>query len=142
MNLPYYTVAQPTQTPWKIKGNGGSSFFLVDWSGFPSDLDTNFFIISLNQTTLSPYKNDDDHHDDNDKKLVRFLQIVNSSQASINITNLPIAAEFTAIVYLVDKNNEIYKSEKIINSTEEGGKFSLPLLLDISAFFKLVLLVI
>lgn len=107
---------------WNINGNEENSSISLDWSGSPGNLDINFFVISLNQTELSPYVKDDDHHYDNEKKLVRFLKIVNSSETSINITDLPIAAKFIATVYIVDKNNEIYMSEKLMISTEEGGK--------------------
>jgi len=34
---------------------------------------------------------------------------------------LPAATEFAAVVYIVDKNNEIIKSERRTFGTEEGG---------------------
>ncbi|XP_022800806.1 uncharacterized protein LOC111338572 [Stylophora pistillata] len=118
--------AQPTQVPWNIKGNEGSDFISLDWSGFPGNLGVNFFVISLNQTELSPYKKDDYHHDDKENKLVRFHKIVNSCETFINITDLPIAAKFIATVYIVNNNNEIYKSEKLMISTEEGVPLRFP----------------
>lgn len=107
---------------WNINGNEGSSFISLDWSGSPGNYNINFFVIFLNQTELSPYVKDDDHYYNNENKLVRFLKIVNSSETFVNITDLPIAAKFVATVYMIDKNNEIYKSEKLMISTEEGGK--------------------
>ena len=110
---------------WNINGNEGNSFISLDWSGSPGNHDINFFAILLNQTELSPYVKDDDHYYhyyNNENKLVRFLKIVNSSETSINITDLPIAAKFIATVYIIDKNYKIYKSEKLMISTEEGGK--------------------
>ena len=107
---------------WNINGNEGSSFISLDWSGSPGNHNINFFVIFLNQTELSPYVKDDDHYYNNENKLVCFLKIVNSSETFVNITDLPIAAKFVATVYMIDKNNEIYKSEKLMISTEEGGK--------------------
>ena len=90
----------------------------MDWYGYPSDLDVAFFIVSVNQTTLSPYY--DDHYDE-DRKLLRVLRTFNSSESTFVMEDLPSASEFAAIVYIIDKNNEIIKSERRIFNTEEGG---------------------
>lgn len=90
----------------------------MDWSGYPADLDIAFFIVSVNQATISQYYDD---HDDENRKPLRILRTFNSSESSFIIKDLPSASEFAAIVYLVDKNNEIVKSETSILETEEGG---------------------
>ena len=90
----------------------------MDWYGYPSDPDVAFFIVSVNQTTLSPYY--DDHYDE-DRKLLRVLRTFNSSESTFVMEDLPSASEFAAIVYIIDKNNEIIKSERRIFNTEEGG---------------------
>ena len=94
---------------------------IVDWSGYPGSLDVGFFIISVNQTRISQYE-DHDHDHDGERKPLRILQIVNSSESSFVINDLPVAMEFAAIVYLVGNDNEIYKSENVTVETEESGK--------------------
>lgn len=68
------------------------------------------------------YVKDDDHYYDNEKKLVCFFKIVNLFEIFINIVDFLIVVKFIVIVYIVDKNNEIYKSEKFMILMEEGGK--------------------
>jgi len=91
----------------------------LDWYGYPSDLDIAFFILSVNQTTISPYYDD---HGDDDRQLLRILRTFNSSESSFIMEELPLATEFAAVVYIIDKNNEIIKSERRTFGTEEGGK--------------------
>ena len=91
----------------------------VDWSSHPTNLHIAFFILSINQTKMPEFE---DHHHDEERKPLRILQIVNSSESAFVRRDLPAAMEFAAIVYLVDNNNDIYKSERAILQTEEGGK--------------------
>ena len=90
----------------------------MEWHGYPSDLDIAFFILSVNQTTISPYYDD---HGDHDRQLLRILRSFNSSESSFLMDDLPLATEFAAVVYIIDKNNEIIKSERRTFGTEEGG---------------------
>ena len=113
-------LAQLSSALWNISvSSTGDSGITLDWYGYPSDLDIAFFILSVNQTTLSPYYDD---HDDDDRKLLRILRTFNSSESTFTMKKLPPATEFAAIVYIVDKNNEIIKSERRTFGTEEGGK--------------------
>lgn len=68
------------------------------------------------------YVKDDDYYYDNEKKLFCFFKIVNLFEIFINIMDFLIVVKFIVIVYIVDKNNEIYKSEKFMILMEEGGK--------------------
>ena len=90
----------------------------MDWYGYPSNLEIAFFILSVNQTTMSPYYDD---HEDDDRKLLRILRTFNSSESTFVMEDLPAATEFAAVVYIIDKNNEIIKSERRTFNTEEGG---------------------
>lgn len=92
---------------------------IVDWSSHPTNLDIAFFIISINQTKMPEFQ---DHHHDEEQNPLRILQIVNNSESAFVLRDLPSAMEFAAIVYLIDNNNDIYKSERAILQTEEGGK--------------------
>lgn len=114
-------VAHPT--PWNITGHSTiDNGVLVDWTGFPGDKNINFFVISVNQTTINQYN---EHDDDEENKPLRILQIVNSSRTSVNIKKLPVSVELVVTVYLVDKDDEIFQSEIIIFKTKEGGKWYL-----------------
>ena len=73
-------------------------------------------------------KNDDDHHyygheDDDDDDDGRYLFMFNSSNTLVaEISGAPIFRNFTAIVYVVDKSNEIFRSEEFLVQTPEGGE--------------------
>ena len=112
-------LAQPSPALWNISAySTGDSGIALDWYGYPSNLEIAFFILSVNQTTISPFFDD---HDDDDRKLLRFLRTFNSSQSTYTIKELPPATEFTAVVYIIGKNNEIIKSERRTFATEERG---------------------
>lgn len=119
MHLSIYVLAQPSYALWNVSvystGDGG---IVLDWYDYPPDLNIAFFILSVNQTTISPYYND---HNDDDRKSLRILRTFNSSESSFILKELPSATEFAAVVYIVDKNNEIIKSERRTFHTEEGG---------------------
>lgn len=53
---------------------------------------------------------------------MRILKIVESSQTSAVISELSASTEYLAIVYMVDNNNDIYKSNSIAIETEESGE--------------------
>jgi len=110
--------AQSSPALWNISVySTGDSGIALDWYGYPPDLDIAFFILSVNQTTISPYHDD---HDDDDRQLLRILRTFNSSESTFIMKELPAATEFAAVVYIVDKNNEIIKSERRTFGTEEG----------------------
>ena len=93
-------------------------------SGSPSGIDDNFFIISMNETK----GNDDYHHhygddDDDDDDGGRYLFMFNSSNSLVaELSAAPVFRNFTTIVYIVDKSNEIFRSEEILVQTPEGGE--------------------
>lgn len=94
---------------------------LVDLSGSPASIDDSFFIISLNETK----RNEDDHHhhDDDDDDEGRYLFMFNSSNTLIaELSGAPVFRNFTATVYIVDKSNEIFRSELFLVQTPEGGE--------------------
>ena len=114
--------ALDSPSPWDItsQNNTGTSV-AIRWSGFPGGLQPNFFIISVNQTTVRE-DSGDHHHGDQENKPVRILKIVESSQTSAVISELSASTEYLAIVYMVDNNNDIYKSNSIAIETEESGE--------------------
>lgn len=119
MHLWIHVLAQSSPALWNISVySTGDSGIALDWYGYPPDLDIAFFILSVNQTTISPYHDD---HDDDDRQLLRILRTFNSSESTFIMKELPAATEFAAVVYIVDKNNEIIKSERRTFGTEEGG---------------------
>ena len=74
------------------------------------DLVASFFIISLNETSLQ-------------NKSIQFLSIeANSSRTDMVVSGLPAFASFEATVYLVDINNDIYKSSTTSVETEASGR--------------------
>ena len=96
---------------------------VVDLSGSPSGIDDNFFIISMNETK----GNDDYHHhygdDDDDDDGGRYLFMFNSSNSLVaELSAAPVFRNFTTIVYIVDKSNEIFRSEEFLVQTPEGGE--------------------
>ena len=117
----YLSLALDPSPSWDISLNDrNASSLSLDWSGFPGALNADFFIISLNQTQINQ-DSEHDHHDEHENKPLRLLEIVNASQTTVVISGLPAATEFIAIVYLVDTNNDIYKSGTRLVKTEESG---------------------
>ena len=111
-----YVVALSPSTTWNIHGfNTSQTSLVVDWSNTPGDLQADFFILSLNKTRPQlSYK---------DGRTNSFLRIVDSSNTSINVPGLPVFSQYIALVYLVDMNGDVYKSDTIVVQTDEGGKF-------------------
>ena len=95
----------------------------IDWSGFPN-LNTAFFIISLNQTMppIPPY---DYYGRYNYYRPRVFLHMVHSNYTSAEVKGLPVYSKFTATVYLVDTAYDISKSQTVQVETAEGCKYSL-----------------
>lgn len=119
LHLCIIVLAQPSSALWNISVySTGEIGIALDWYGYPSNLEIAFFILSVNQTTMSPYYDD---HDDDDRKLLRILRTFNSSESTFVMEDLPAATEFAAVVYIIDKNNEISRSERRTFNTEEGG---------------------
>ena len=113
-------VAIPPPTTWNIHGfNTSQTSLFVDWSNVPGSLQTDFFILSMNRTR--PIY-EDDRFNDKDERLTSFLRIVNSSTTSMNVSNLPVFSQYIIRIYLVDVNGEVYKSERIVVETDDGGK--------------------
>ena len=81
-----------------------------------------FFVISLNQTKTNQVAEHHNPHSEYQDKPMRILNIANSSQTTAVISDIPSFTEFVAIVYLVDTNNNIYKSTTLLIETEESGK--------------------
>ncbi len=80
----------------------------------PGSLQVDVFILSMNKTR--PY-------DESDNRMTSFHLIVNSSTTSMNVANLPVFSQYIVRIYLVDVNGDVYKSERIVVETDEGGKF-------------------
>ena len=51
-----------------------------------------------------------------------MLRFFNVSETEVNVSDIPAATEFQAVVYLVALNNDIYKSERLTIKSAEGGK--------------------
>ena len=112
-----YVVALSPSTAWDIHGfNTSQTSLFVDWSNIPGDLQANFFILSLNRTRPQFFYKDG--------KTSSFFRIVDSSNTSINVPGLPVFSQYIVLVYLVDVNGEIFKSDTIVVQTDEGGKLS------------------
>ena len=105
-------------TSWDISlSNKTASSLTIDWSGFSFNFVASFFIISLNQTPRAVSQ------DGNPNEPMNFLSIVVNSSQTVEVVNgLPAFSEFVATVYLVDINNDIYKSNTLVVRTEETGK--------------------
>lgn len=96
---------------------------VVDLSGSPSNIDDNFFIISMNETKSNDH--DDHHHgyDGDDDDDGRYLFMFNSSNTLVaELSGAPVFRNFTTTVYVVDKSNEIFRSEEFLVQTPEGGE--------------------
>ena len=110
------------QPPWNVTASNtevGSVIF--DMSRFPKDKGASFFIISLNSTEENPGCRG--HHGNDDKQPPVYLHMVNSSNSVKEVFGLPVSGSFTVVVYLVGKNDEIYKSEQFLMETMEGGEY-------------------
>ena len=90
-------------------------------SRFPKDKEASFFIISLNSTEENPGCGE--HHGDDEKRPPVYLHMVNSSNSVEEVFGIPVSSSFAVVVYLVDKNDEIYKSEQFLLGTVEGGEY-------------------
>ena len=113
-----YVVALSPSSAWNIHGfNTSQKSLFVDWSNVPRDLRADIFILSLNQTRPRLYYKDGGRSS--------FLIIVDSSNTSANVSNLPVFSQYIVLVYLVDVNGDIYKSDSIVVQTDEGGKFNI-----------------
>ncbi|XP_068712588.1 uncharacterized protein [Montipora foliosa] len=98
---------------WNIHGfNTSQKSLFVDWSNVPRDLPADIFILSLNQTRPRLYYKDGGRSS--------FLIIVDSSNTSVNVSDLPVFSQYIVLVYLVDVNGDIYKSDSIVVQTDEG----------------------
>ena len=51
-----------------------------------------------------------------------MLRFFNLSETEVNVSDIPAATEFQAVVYLVAVNNDIYKSQTLTVKSAEGGK--------------------
>ena len=113
-----YVVALSPSSAWNIHGfNTSQKSLFVDWSNVPRDLPADIFILSLNQTRPRLYYKDGGRSS--------FLTIVDSSNTSVNVSDLPVFSQYIVLVYLVDVNGDIYKSDSIVVQTDEGGKFNI-----------------
>ena len=74
-----------------------------------------YYILAMNKTVR--------YYSYQQKNLATIMRIVNASQTTVTVSNLPVFSLYQACVYLVDLNGQIYKSGKIIVETDEGGKF-------------------
>ena len=99
---------------WDIRStNKSDSTITIDWRGYPEDLVASFFIISLNGTPRASHQNE----------LIKLLSIAaNSSRTVKVVSGLPAFTSFVATVYLVDINNDIFKSNSTSVETEGSGK--------------------
>ncbi|XP_068758033.1 receptor-type tyrosine-protein phosphatase F-like [Montipora capricornis] len=98
---------------WNIHGfNTSQKGLFVDWSNVPRDLQADIFILSLNQTKPRLYHKDGGRNS--------FLIIADSSNTSVNVSDLPVFSQYIVLVYLVDVNGDIYKSDSIVVQTDEG----------------------
>ena len=84
----------------------------------PGDLQADFFIFSLNRTRPRFY-----YKDLRSRCGTAFLRIVDSWNTSINVLGLPVFSQYIVVVYLVDVNGDVYKSDTIVVQTDEGGTF-------------------
>ena len=117
MILFLYVVALSPSSAWNIQGyNTSQKSLFVNWGNIPGDVRADFFILSLNQTRPQLYDKDG-------LRTSSFLRIVDSSNTSINVQDLPVFSQFIILVYLVDMTGDVYKSETIVVETDEGGKF-------------------
>ena len=118
--LSLFVVALSPSIAWNIHGfNTSQTSLFVDWGNLPGHLQADFFILSLNQTRPQLF-----YRAGKETILATaFLRIVDSSNTSIDVAGLPVFSQYIALVYLVDENGDVYKSDTIVVQTNEGGKF-------------------
>ena len=117
--------AQSSPTQWDLTtsiSNDGSVW--IDFSGYPNSLDVSFFAVLFNKT-MSDQDHDHHHHHDDENSEMFYLFMVNSSDTLLQASGLPVFTNFTTTGYVVEKDNDIFKSEEIIVETGEGGEFIL-----------------
>jgi len=111
-------------TPWSLTDRSSGKSLVVDWSSFPNDLDVAFFIASLNQTEINE-DNDHHHHHHEPNNPIRMLRVFNKSKTEVNVSGIPAATEFEAVVFLVTNTDDVYKSQRLTITSAEGGKLFL-----------------
>lgn len=60
---------------------------------------------------------------------MEYLHMENASRTLAEVSDLPVFTNFTLTAYLVNINNEIYRSEDILIETPEGGEYNVTALL-------------
>ena len=119
--------ARAPVAPWYITTSSShDGRVLVDLSAHPEDEDVTFFITSFTMLESDKHYDHHHHHEDDDKPK-EYLHMENASRTLAEVSNLPVFTNFTLKAYLVDVNNDIYRSEDIIIETPEGGEFSITL---------------
>ena len=110
-------------TPWNVTAsNNEDGSVLFDLTHYPNSKDVAFFIISLNTTQQRP-KGCENHHGEEDKPPPRYLHMVSSSDTLANVSGIPESSTFQVVVYLVDDNRDVYRSEQFSLKTAEGGEY-------------------
>ena len=105
---------------WSLTAQASGKSLILDWSSFPNDLNAEYFIVFLNQTEI--HENNDHYYDHENYNPIRMLRVFNVSEKEVNVSDIPAATEFQAVVYLVAVNNDIYKSQRLTIKSAEGGK--------------------
>ena len=96
---------------------------VVDLTGSPSSIDDNFFVISMNETKRIHKDDHYDGSDDDDNDDGRYLFMFNSSNMLVaELSGAPVFRNFTTTVYVIDKSNEIFRSEEFLVQMPEGGE--------------------
>lgn len=89
-------------------------------------MDVAFFIASLNQTEINEDNNHHHHHHhDEPNNPIRMLRVFNKSKTEVNVSGIPAATEFEAVVFLVTNTDNVYKSQRLTITSAEGGKLFL-----------------
>ena len=115
-----FVVALDPPSSWSLTAQASGKSLILDWSSFPNDLNTEYFIVFLNQTEI--HENNDHRYDHENYNPIRMLRFFNLSETEVNVSDIPAATEFQAVVYLVAVNNDIYKSQTLTIKSAEGGK--------------------
>ena len=117
-------LAKTPVAPWYVTTSSSDyGRVLVDLSAHPDDEDVAFFITSFTMIESDQY-NDHHHHHEDDDKPMEYLHMENASHTLAEVSNLPVFTNFTLIAYLVDVNNDMYRSEDITIETPEGGEYN------------------
>ena len=115
-----FVAALDPPSSWSLTAQASGKSLSLDWSSFPNDLNAEYFIVFLNQTEI--HENNDHHYDHEKYNPIRMLRFFNVSETEVNVSDIPAATEFQAVVYLVAVNNDIYKSQRLTIKSAEGGK--------------------